>query len=163
MSTSAVPVESRCLICGRQLAPGGRAGRASWIGFCPACAGEMGMVPVDDLRELSADEVDRLPMGFIGLDAGGHVLRFNAYEARQSGLKPEAVLGRHFFREIAPCASVQDFEGRYERMVREGLPVAESFQYLFRFASGERLVNVFLSYRPDKDEGLMILRELRHL
>jgi photoactive yellow protein len=157
MSESQIPVESICITCGRGL----RRSRArEAIGFCPSCAGKMGWVPVEDLRGLSSEEVDRLPVGFIGLDDEGYVLRFNAYEARASGRVPQSVLGRHFFREVAPCTSIQAFEGRYARMVRQGLPAAAGFRYLFRFAGGDRLMNVFLSYRPDKGEGLVILREL---
>jgi photoactive yellow protein len=123
----------------------------------------MGLVPVEDLRSLSPEEAECLPIGFIGLDEEGYVLRYNSYEAKTSGLSPQSVLGRHFFRDVAPCASVKAFEGRYARMVRRRLPAAESSRYLFCFNGGERLVKVFLSYQPNKGEGLVILRELGHL
>lgn len=162
MSEDLVIRESICLICGQPLPPA-PARKAPALGFCAPCAGELGIVPVEDLWDLPSKRVDSLPFGFIRLDAEGAVKRFNAYESRASGLNPRAVVGRNFFRDIAPCTLVQEFAGRYEHMVREDLPAAESFQYLFRFAGGERLVQIFVSYMPDKREGLIIVRELSHI
>ncbi|HEX6902917.1 MAG TPA: PAS domain-containing protein [Thermoanaerobaculia bacterium] len=120
-------------------------------------------MPVEDLRDLAPEVVESLPFGFIRLDTEGNVVRFNSYESRASGLDPRTVLGRNFFHEVAPCTAVQEFAGRYERMVHAGLPAVESFRYLFRFSGGERLVQIFLSYLPDKEEGLVIVRELSHV
>ena len=63
----------------------------------------------DDVRllewlETSPDEeLDDTPFGIVGLDAAGIVVLFNAVESRLAGLRPERVLGRPFFDEVAPC------------------------------------------------------------
>jgi hypothetical protein len=36
------------------------------------------------------------------MDLAGEVLRYNSTESRDSGLQSERVLGRQFFREVAP-------------------------------------------------------------
>ena len=162
MDEDIVVVNGVCVLCGREL-PRREGQGVPAIGVCAACAMKHQAVPVEDLRDLSEEEIERLPFGYIRVDPNGIVRRFNSYEVCRSGLAPEQVVGRHFFQEVAPCTAVRDFAGRYERMVREGRPAAESFRYVFRFSGGERLVKIFLSYRPDKREGLIIVRELSAL
>lgn len=153
---------SSCVLCDRPVpSVARRAGPA--VGFCAGCAAELDLVPIDDLTQVPASEIDRLPFGYIALDRAGVVLRFNAYESRLSGLQPRDVIGRHFFREVAPCASVQEFAGRYERMVEEDQVASVRFRYVFRFRGGERLVQIFLAYVADRGEGLIIVRELSHV
>ena len=41
--------------------------------------------------------------GVIGIDRDGKVSRYNAFEAQAAGLRPERVLGRSLFDEVAPC------------------------------------------------------------
>jgi len=58
------------------------------------------------------EDLDRLQFGVIEMDIDGRVLRYNAVESRYSGLTPERVAGRHFFREVAPCADNATVSGR---------------------------------------------------
>lgn len=55
------------------------------------------------LGALGEAELDELAFGAIGLDGQGRVDRFNAYEARHSGLPRAQVVGRHYFFDVAPC------------------------------------------------------------
>ena len=55
---------------------------------------------LDALDEAALDE---LPFGVVGLDGEGAVERYNAHEARNSGLSRDRVVGRHFFFDVAPC------------------------------------------------------------
>lgn len=57
----------------------------------------------DWLEAASREERDDAPFGIIGLDGRGHTVFYNATEARSSGLRPERVLGRPFFAEVAMC------------------------------------------------------------
>jgi photoactive yellow protein len=149
---------SACVLCDRPLARAERGGPP--VGFCPACAAELGMVHAEDLLELSPDAVDRLPFGFIGIDADGAVTSFNAFEERLSGLSRPDVVGRSFFREVAPCTAVREFEGRFREMVETGTSRLARFRYVFRFAGGERLVQITMTYFPQERRGLLIVRDL---
>lgn len=162
MSESTWTPASTCVLCDRHV-PRRRRPAGPTVGFCAACAAELDLVPAEDLLGLGPEEADRLPFGFIALDRDATVLCFNAYESRLSGLAARDVIGRGFFREVAPCAAVQEFAGRYEAMVREDRAGVETFRYVFRFRGGERLVQVFLTYFPEKGEGLVIVRELSHV
>lgn len=48
-------------------------------------------------------ELDALSFGVVRMDAAHRVLAYGAAESRASGLRPETVLGRDFFVDVAPC------------------------------------------------------------
>ena len=56
-----------------------------------------------DLDQLDGVELDSLPFGVIGFDAGGDVQVYSATESRLAGLSADRVIGRHFFGAVAPC------------------------------------------------------------
>jgi photoactive yellow protein len=65
------------------------------------------------LDRLNHTELDALPFGVIQMDRSGTVLHYNSTESRYSGLSRERVLGRHFFREVAPCSNNRRVAERY--------------------------------------------------
>jgi photoactive yellow protein len=130
------------------------------IGFCASCAAELGMVPVEDLLSLDAAAGDRLPLGFIAVDRDGVIQGFNAMESTCSGLAVPDVVGRSFFHDVAPCTSVKEFEGLFPRMVETEQAGVARFRYVFRFAGGERLVQISMTYVPAEQRGIIIVRDL---
>jgi photoactive yellow protein len=72
------------------------------------------------LARMSDAQIDKLPFGAIELDADGVVLRYNATESGITGRSKETVLGRNFFREIAPCCNTSIFKGAFDHGVRSG-------------------------------------------
>jgi photoactive yellow protein len=100
------------------------------------------------LDTLSREELDELPVGVIQLDRDGTVLQYNETESSLARLSQADVVGRNFFREIAPCTAVRDFQGRFEEGVeREDLDT--TFGYRFRFGDDRvKDVTITLSYRP---------------
>ena len=65
------------------------------------------------LSALPDDGLDALPFGVVEMDLDGIVQRYNATESHYSGLARERVLGRHFFREVAPCSNNRHVAQRY--------------------------------------------------
>jgi photoactive yellow protein len=65
------------------------------------------------LAALPDDGLDALPFGVVEMDLDGIVQRYNATESRYSGLPRERVLGRHFFRDVAPCSNNRHVAQRY--------------------------------------------------
>ncbi|MEO7327759.1 MAG: photoactive yellow protein, partial [Minicystis sp.] len=53
----------------------------------------------------AADEatLDEQSFGVVAMALDGTVLRYNVAESKLAGLSPARVLGKHFFREVAPC------------------------------------------------------------
>jgi photoactive yellow protein len=109
-----------------------------------------------DLFELSGEEIDSLPFGLISVDHDGTIEQYNAYESRLARLSKERVIGRNFFRDVAPCTAVQEFEGRFKRFVESSGDGAESFDYVFPFTFGTQHVKItFL--RSAKSKAIKIL------
>jgi photoactive yellow protein len=112
---------------------------------------------VEYLLRLTPQEADALPYGLIMLDASGLVIAYNDTESRLSRLDRERVLGRNFFREIAPCTGVRDFEGLYRQMVRTGAPASAQFDFLFRFRHGDQAVTITMAYFPQLAQGVLLV------
>ena len=91
-----------------------------------------------ELDDLSPDEIDRLPFGVIQVDAGGRITLYNQAEARLSGRDPARVIGRDFFREVAPCTHVPAFHGRFLDGVRDGA-LDTGFGFVFGFDEPARV------------------------
>ncbi len=114
------------------------------------------MFDAKNLFDLSEKEVDELPFGLISVDHAGNIEQYNSYESRLARLPKERVIGRNFFRDVAPCTAVQEFEGRFDRFVREEGDGAESFDYIFKFSFGRQHVNITL-LRSSKNGQIKIL------
>jgi len=98
------------------------------------------------VAKLSPEELDKLPYGLITLDGQGRIIHYNDTEARLVGLPKERVLGRSFFGDVAPCARVREFEGRFLELARDPLRVrVQSFDFVFRFARGEHHVSIVIT------------------
>jgi photoactive yellow protein len=95
-----------------------------------------------ELFDLDEAAIDALPFGLISVDHDGNIEQYNSYESSLARLPKERVIGRNFFRDVAPCTAVQEFQGRFERFVREEGSGAESFDFLFRFGWGRQHVKI---------------------
>ena len=97
-----------------------------------------------DVPQIDFATLDLLPYGIIVVDDGGAILYYNAREEEISGRQRQDVLGRNFFTEVAPCAQVQKFYGRFqETLSRNGL--VASFQFTFPFPDEPREVEISLT------------------
>ena len=97
------------------------------------------------IDSMQPGELDKLPFGAIQLDGDGIVKKFNLYESKLSRLPQSSVVGKSFFREVAPCTDVQEFRGRFEEGVAKKALHAK-FNYHFAFKQNPRDVSVTLFY-----------------
>lgn len=112
------------------------------------------------VTNLSPEELDSLPYGLITLDANGRILHYNDTESRMVGLPKERVLGREFFGDVAPCARVREFQGRFEELVRDPYRIrVQTFDFVFRFPNGEQQVTIVLT--PARARGQYNMALLR--
>ena len=109
-------------------------------------------VPLDGLSER---ELDALADGVILLDRALIVRAFNRAESRESGFPPAAVLGKHFFDVVAPCANLPAFRDRVEQVMRRA-GRAETFQYVYR-PRGATPRRVVITAYAAKDGGAWIV------
>ena len=108
-------------------------------------------IDAQTLHRMGPQAFDASPWGLILLDSSGMVLRYNRTEARLSGRSPDAVVGRRFFEEIAPCTNVPEFRGRFRRGVIHG-DIDTTFRFEFNFVTQPIRVAVRLlsAHEPDR-------------
>lgn len=107
------------------------------------------------VNSISEAELDSLAYGVIQLNAEGTVLRYNAHEAGLSGLAKQRVVGKNFFKQVAPCTDIREFYGRFQ----EGIAAGEmhcTFRFHFAFKENPRDVTVTLFYN-NRDETVWVL------
>ncbi len=109
------------------------------------------------LADLAPAQLDELPMGAVVIDAAGTISAYNSYEAELSRLDPTRVIGRNFFRDIAPCTAVKEFEGRMRDFMRTKDAVSESFDYFFPFAHAPLDVTITFLKMPDRKSILIVI------
>lgn len=120
----------------------------------------MSEMDLERISDMTEDELDRLPFGAIRLDREGTVVSFNESEAKLTGRRPDDVIGRNFFKDVAPCTDVQEFAGRYREGVRKG-SLHAVFPYHFDYKMEPRNVWVTLFYSDSSESGWVFVRERR--
>jgi two-component system cell cycle sensor histidine kinase/response regulator CckA len=109
-----------------------------------------------ELPEIDFATLDLLPYGIIVVDEAGRILYYNAREEQIAGRRREDVLGKNFFREVAPCTQVQEFYGRFEEAMRTTGLVA-NFNFKFPFPDRPREVEISLaSFRKENSQLCLI-------
>lgn len=93
-------------------------------------------------------DYDRLPFGAIALSPDGRIVAYNAAEASFSGLRASDVIGRNYFREIAPCTQVREFAGAIDRAA-PGSIIDRALIFTFQLADGWRHAKIRIVRRPD--------------
>ncbi len=118
----------------------------------------------DDLSALSAAEIDALPFGYIALSPDGTIRKYNRYEADLARKDPQQVLGRNFFRDVAPCTQVREFEGRFRALASgETSEPALSFDFEFQFRHGRQTVRIGFVRSPLESEIIVTVNRVRQL
>ena len=115
------------------------------LAFAPTPAPSPLQSEASRLAQISARDLDSLPYGAILLDHTGRIVAYNDTESRMARLPVEAVLGRNFFSEVAPCTRVREFQGRFQTLASgAGAPVV-TFDFVFPFPFGTQRVAVMLT------------------
>lgn len=128
--------------------------------FVPVANAEQQGIDFGAVVNLTPAELDALPYGLVTLDAEGRVLHYNDTESRMVGLPKEQVIGRSFFTDVAPCARVREFEGRFRDLVRDPMGVrVQTFDFVFRFPRQEQQVTIVIT--PARARGQFHVAMLR--
>lgn len=72
------------------------------------------------LAAMTDAQLDQLSFGAILVDAHGQILKYNAAEGAIAQREPAAVIGRNFFRDVAPCTNNDDVFGTFRKGVADG-------------------------------------------
>ncbi len=97
----------------------------------------------NELAALNDKEIDTLAFGAIQVDRAGKILSYNSTESEITGRKPEDVIGKNFFGEIAPCTRTKEFQGRFVEGVKKG-ELSTMFEYTFDYKMNPTRVKVHM-------------------
>lgn len=95
------------------------------------------------LANLGDGDLDGLAFGAIQLDANGKILQYNSAEGDITGRDPKSVIGKNFFKEVAPCTDSPEFEGRFREGVKNG-DLNTMFEYTFDYKMAATKVKVHM-------------------
>jgi photoactive yellow protein len=145
------PLPARsCAWCGRD------SGFGTWPlpnHICGPCYAELLKVP-----SLTKEEINTLPYGAIELDSAGSILSYNQTEGRLAGLDPARVIGKNFFKQVAPCTDVKAFQGRFADFIRSNTG-PQAFNFIFQFPGRPVEVNItFIS--TDRETAVVLVHAL---
>lgn len=117
-----------------------------------------GVDAIERIARLSREDVDALPYGLMIFDHDGVVHLYNRYESELSRRRAEQVVGRNWFRDVAPCTRVSSFEGRFRGFV-DRLDRSEilRFEFRFHFLHGAQDVLVTFAHAPEPGRVFVVV------
>ena len=95
------------------------------------------------LANMKDNELNELAFGAIELDSTGKILQYNAAEGDITGRDPGAVIGKNFFKDVAPCTNSKEFRGRFDEGVKNG-ELNAMFEYTFDYQMEATKVKVHM-------------------
>lgn len=113
----------------------------------------------NSVSRLSDEDIDKLSFGAIEMDAMGKILRYNAMEGAITGRKPEEVIGKNFFREVAPCSYTPAFYGKFREGVTKG-ELSTMFEYVFDYQMKPTRVKVHMKKSLGADTYWVFVKRL---
>ena len=113
----------------------------------------------NELAHMSDAEIDELAFGLVELDRDGRILRYNAAEAEIANLDQEGMVGRDFFKDVAPCTRTELFEGRFRKGVEEGKLDIE-FAYVFDHQMPQTQVRVHMKQAESGDTYWVMVKRV---
>lgn len=105
---------------------------------------------------MSQGLINEIPLGLIEVDEAGTVLYYHREGDPGQGGVSDGLVGRNFFKDIAPIADAVGFRDKVEDF-RRAHAASYGFDYRFAGAAGERAVRVLLArvreggYRDGKE------------
>lgn len=100
---------------------------------------------------MSKADLDALPIGVVTLAADATVVRYNRTESELARKNAESVIGTNFFRDVAPCTAVPEFQGRFNELAGKPFGIV-NFDYRFKFPWGDKHVHVTFVKQRGRDE-----------
>jgi len=107
----------------------------------------------DDISNVVArmdkSQLDELPFGAVMLDRRGTIVKYNRMEQQISGrTDPKRVIGKNWFKDVAPCTRSREFYGKFLEGVSRGRLDA-LFDYTFDYKLTKQAVRIHMKSSSD--------------
>lgn len=113
----------------------------------------------NSLANMDDKKLDELAFGAIQLDKDGKILQYNSAEGGITGRDPKSVIGKNFFKEVAPCTQGKEFEGRFKEGVQKG-DLNAMFEYVFDYQMQPTKVKVHMKKAISGDTYWVFVKRL---
>jgi len=127
-------------------------------GLCLACMAAASGDPIEDLTRVQPESLDALPFGVIRVVGDGTIAAYSKGESTLSRISPASVIGKDFFRDVAPCTAVKEFRGTFEALRAKGENGSAKLRFVFKYAAGAKLVDVVLVYHSATDTSTLLVQ-----
>ena len=111
------------------------------------------------LGKMSEIEINQLAFGAVQLDATGKILTYNAAEAGITGRNAASVIGKNFFRDVAPCTDSPAFKGVFDQGVKSG-ELNTMFEYVFDYNMAATKVKIHMKRAISGDTYWLLVKRL---
>lgn len=111
------------------------------------------------LASMNKDQFDDVAFGAIQLDENGKIIKYNAAEGDITGRDPEAVVGKNFFTDVAPCTNSREFKGKFDEGVKNG-DLNTMFEYTFDYEMKPTKVKVHMKKALTGDTYWVFVKRL---
>ena len=95
------------------------------------------------LGKMSDKQINELAFGAIQLDARGTILTYNAAEAGITGRSASDVIGKNFFKDVAPCTNNLKFKGVFDAGIKQD-NLNTMFEYVFDYNMAPTKVKIHM-------------------
>ncbi len=113
----------------------------------------------NQLANMNDRDIDQLAFGAINLDRDGKILSYNKAEGEITGRKPEEVIGKNFFTEVAPCTKTDEFYGKFKEGVNSG-NLSTMFEYTFDYQMKPTKVKVHMKKSLSDDSFWVFVKRI---
>jgi photoactive yellow protein len=128
--------------------------------LCSSCDSSANIIKHDDLTEINRDLVDELPYGLIILNSDNNIILYNKTESELTGLGISEIEGKNFFKDVAPCTAVKEFQGEVDKMRLRGEDLQTSIRFTFNHRNFFALVDVLATYLRIPDVVVLSIQKL---
>lgn len=111
------------------------------------------------LGKLTNVEIDKLAFGAVQLNADGKILSYNAAEASITGRSAASVIGKNFFKDVAPCTDSPQFRGVFDAGVAAG-NLNTMFEYVFDYNMAPTKVKIHMKKAISGDTFWIFVKRL---
>lgn len=111
------------------------------------------------LSNMSDGQIDGVAFGAIQLDGEGKIIKYNAAEGDITGRDPSKVIGKNFFRDVAPCTNSPQFKGKFDEGVKNN-NLNTMFEYTFDYEMKPTQVKVHMKKALTGDSYWVFVKRL---
>jgi len=113
---------------------------------------------LEQIPEMSSDELDELDFGVVKVDETGVVEEYNHYESEMAGVDPETAIDQNFFTDVAPCTNNQLFYGQFQDGMEKGQLDME-MDYTFTYKMKPTNVKIRLFKDEESDTNWVFVKK----